>query len=142
MIRFQLIILAAIFYRALRLSIAFQFAHYFLSDEFCHIIFNSRSVLKSSFGTVIKSVRLRMQLMEKLIKHASFHVYCDKKYCSTTAQVVMIFYYSLICIFKFLRKSHIDEIAYLLFIEVKLTNLWTIYWRNESMNVLCCIVKN
>ncbi|KRZ77868.1 hypothetical protein T10_6928 [Trichinella papuae] len=36
---------------------------------------------------------------------------------------------------------HIDEIAYLLFIEVKLTNLWTIYWRNESMNVLCCIVK-
>ncbi|KRX39993.1 hypothetical protein T05_6329 [Trichinella murrelli] len=47
---FQLIILAAIFYRALRLSIAFQFA--FLNDELRQIfqVF-SGSVLKSVIGT-------------------------------------------------------------------------------------------
>ncbi|KRY42324.1 hypothetical protein T01_712 [Trichinella spiralis] len=37
---FQLIILAAIFYRALRLSIAFQFA--FLNDELCQIYCNKK----------------------------------------------------------------------------------------------------
>ncbi|KRX75292.1 hypothetical protein T06_15213 [Trichinella sp. T6] len=64
---FQLIILAAIFYRALRLSIAFQFAKCdkFLNDEL-------RQIFQVFSGTLFTNSNL-----------LQYHYYCNKKYGST-----------------------------------------------------------